>query len=244
MLNKSSTIVNFINGGKVMFGRNNVAAAVLAALLINSPVAQSADPLSARVGKVVTEHLQRSLNAKMSYQGFELDMTTPQLTATEVRVTTAIAQLDAGLNEVLQAGRIVVRGDWQSAVTQQLTLTGMQVHDSQLTIAYFGKGQSNLHHMLEQLRKPTVQPASMQLIWQLEQVQLNNVVVNLFDQGHALLSVRLGTLNLPAIPQDGAINAYILQVLVPILEQVVAGKQGDVVVDTPRLLQFMWREAR
>ena len=244
MLSKHRTIVNFINGGKAMFGRHRVLTAVLVSVVLNSPSAQAADPLSERVGKVVTEHLQRSLNAKVSYQSLELDMTTPQLTATEVRVTTAIAQLDAGLNEVLQAGRIEVGGDWSAALTQQLHLTELQVHDSQLTIAYYGKGQSNLHQMLEQLRKPSLQPASMQLVWQLERVQLNNVVVNLFDQGQAVLSVRLGALKLPKLPQDGGVNAYILEVLVPILEQVVAGQQGDVVVDTPRLLQFMWREAR
>lgn len=236
--------MNFINGGNGMFRSWIVVVLVLTAASASNTVDAFSDPLSARAGKVVTEHLQRSLNAKMSYQSFTLDITKPEVNATEVRVTTAIKQLDAGLNEVLQAGSIKVAGEWQSALKQQIQLTRMEVQDSQLTIAYFGKGQSNLHTMLEHLRKPTAQPASMQLLWQLEQVQLNNVVVNLFDQGQAIMSVRLASLKLPALPQDGAINSYILQVLIPILEQAIAGKQGDVVVDTPRLLQFMWREAR
>lgn len=225
--------------------RIGMMTTLLVAATLFGPAAEAwSDPLSLRAGKVVSEHLQRSLNAKMSYQSFNLDITKPEVKATEVRITTAIKQLDAGLNEVLQAGSIEVAGEWQSALKQQIKLTSMAVQDSQLTIAYFGKGQSNLHSMLEHLRKPTALPASMQLLWQLEQVQLNNVVVNLFDQGQPIMSVRLQRLELPALPQDGAINSYILQVLVPILEQVVAGKQADVVVDTPRLLQFMWREAR
>jgi hypothetical protein len=242
MLSKSSLIVNFINGGKPMFRCKILFAAVVVAGL--SSAAVQADPLSERAGQVVVDHLQRSLNAKMSYQRFELDITTPQVVATEVRVTTALKQLDDGLNEVLQASSIRVTGEWLTAHKQQLILTAMQVQDSQLTIAYFGKGQSNLHSMLEHLRAPKAQPAAMQLVWQLEQVQLDNVVVNLFDNGRAILSVRLAQLMLPQLPQDGDTSAYIKQVLWPIFDQVVAGKQGDVVVDTPRLLQFMWREAR
>lgn len=225
-----------------MFSVKSLAALVLLSGLSGQPA--QADPLSDRAGKVVTEHLQRSLNAKMSYQRFELDIITPQVLATEVRVTTALKQLDDGLNELLHAGSIRVTGSWLAAQQQQLTLTAMQVQDSQLTIAYFGKGQSNLHSLLEHLRKPKAQPASMQLVWQLERVQLDNVVVNLFDNGRAILSVRLAQLILPELPQQGDTSAYIQQVLWPILDQVVAGKQGDVVVDTPRLLQFMWREAR
>lgn len=227
-----------------MFRISLMAALVATGIAASASTLAWNDPLSARVGTVVTEHVQRSLNAKMSYQSFTLDISKPQVSATEVRVTTALKQLDDGLNEVLQAGSIMVAGEWQSALKQQIKLTSMTVQDSQLTIAYFGKGQSNLHSMLEQLRKPTAQPASMQLVWQLEQVQLNNVVVNLFDQGRAIMSVRLPSLQLPKLPQDGAVNSYILQVLLPILEQVMAGEQGEVVVDTPRLLQFIWREAR
>jgi len=243
MLSKNSIIVNFINGGKAMYRVRILAVVVVLASGFGGFSVQ-ADPLSDRVGKVVTEHLQRSLNAKMSYQRFELDISTPQVVATEVRVTTALKQLDDGLNEVLQADSIRVTGRWHTAPQQQLLLTAMQVQNSQLTIAYFAKGQSNLHSMLEQLRKPKAQPAAMQLLWQLEQVQLDNVVVNVFDNGQAILSVRLAQLMLPELPQDGDISAYIKQVLWPIFDQVVAGKQGDVVVDTPRLLQFMWREAR
>lgn len=200
--------------------------------------------LSGRLGEVVQQHVARSLAADLQFQDFQLLTQSSELRVTEMTLATRIAELDEGLNQALRAERMVVHGDWLTSQRNQLVLHAMELSGAQLNIAYFAPGRSNLHVLLEALQQPRVQPASMQLIWQLDEITLENVVINLFDQGQPLLSMRLQQLRLADLRRPRGSDEVVTETLWPLLEQALAGSNAEVVVDTRRLLAFMWREAR
>src|SRR5690606_1023250 len=116
------------------------------------------------------------------------------------------------------------------------------------TVAYWGKGQSNLHVLYNAANEQgKLQHVSQPIIWQTKRAQLENVVLNLFDQGQPILSVRLASLELPEASTEDTADTYIARLLWPVLEQVLEQAMtgsSDAVVDYGRLTQFIWREIR
>lgn len=226
---------------------------ILAIVIISSLMLLQACPLNAqeqthseRLGELLQQRADSHLGADFNYRQLELITLLGELRAADVRLSTRVAELDQGLNQVLRADSIVVKGNWLSAAKNNLVVDEVIAQDAQLTVAYYGKGQSNLHALYDAVvAKKSFERASSPLIWQVKKSRLENVVLNLFDQGEPILSVRLASLELPELHADDTANDYISRILWPVLEQVVRQAMfgnSDAVVDLGRLTQFIKRE--
>ncbi|WP_258807198.1 hypothetical protein [Pseudidiomarina sp. CB1] len=203
--------------------------------------------LSERVAEQLTERVDQRYDATFSYDSFELNTLTAELLATDIGVATRVAELDAGLNQLLWAERIRLTGDWLTQQQDQLQLDSATIQNAQLTIAYFAEGQSNLHTLVEKVKSQLpVQRASEQILWQVNRVELEDVVVNLFDQGQPLVSVKLKRLRLPPLNSAQTTNEWVNGVLGPLLEQLIQqalrGDTDTMTVDMQGLTRFFWRE--
>ena len=209
---------------------------------------QAEQTLSERVGQLLQQRADSHLNADLNYQSFELITLTGELRVQGAQLRSRVSELDAGLNEVLRAESIVVKGQWLTAQKNNLVLESITASDAQLTIAYFGKGQSNLHALYDAAaQQQRLQRTQNPLLWQVKESRLNDVVLNLFDNGYPILSVRLAALQLPRLTAEQTANDYISALLWPVLEQVleqVMAGESEAVVDVSRLTQFVWREIR
>lgn len=225
------------------------ASALLFATAFSATVALAQDEqtLSERVGELIQQQVDERLAADLSFANFELNTLTAELVAADVQLASRVTELDAGLNQVLRAREVVIHGDWVTPTRNELVLDRIVASDAQLTIAYYGKGKSNLHALYDAyMAQQPVYKASERLIWKLGEVQLNNVVVNLFDGGLPILSVQLDQLTLPPMASTDTADDYIARVLVPLLKQVqqqILNGELDAAVDASRLMGFMWREA-
>ncbi|MGQ4276331.1 hypothetical protein ACQ5ES_04705 [Pseudidiomarina sp. E22-M8] len=224
-----------------------LSAGILALTLSGCAEALPEQTLSERVAQDLTERVDEKYNASFSYHDFELNTLTAELVATDVGVKTRVQQLDAGLNQLLWAERVRLTGDWLTQQQDQLRLESAQIVNAQLTIAYYGKGQSNLHQLIENVQAQLpVQRASEQVIWQVDEVALEDVVVNLFDQGQPLLSVKLERLVLPRIHSQQSSQEWVDSLLGPLLEQfiqqAIRGNTETMTVDMQELMRFAWRE--
>ncbi|CUA83626.1 hypothetical protein [Pseudidiomarina woesei] len=226
----------------------SLTIAVISSLLLLQPVPLSAQEQthSERLGQILQQRADSHLAADFNYHRLEIITLLGELRAEDVRLSTRVTELDQGLNQVLRADSIVVKGDWLSAAKNNLVVDEVIAKDAQLTVAYYGKGQSNLHALYDAaVAKKSFQRASSPLIWQVKKSRLENVVLNLFDQGEPILSVRLASLELPEMHADDTANDYISRVLWPVLEQVIRQAMfgnSDAVVDIGRLTQFIKRE--
>ncbi|MBR9908085.1 MAG: hypothetical protein GYB30_08520 [Gammaproteobacteria bacterium] len=228
--------------------KKSLAIAVISSLMLLQPWPLSAQEQthSERLGQILQQRANSHLGADFKYRQLEIITLLGELRAADVRLSTRVAELDQGLNQVLRADEIVVKGDWLSAAKNNLVVDEVIAKEAQLTVAYYGKGQSNLHALYDAaVAKKSFQRASSPLIWQVKKSRLENVVLNLFDQGEPILSVRLASLELPEIHANDTANDYISRVLWPVLEQVVRQAMfgsSDAVVDIGRLTQFIKRE--
>ncbi|RWU12839.1 hypothetical protein EGC76_01045 [Pseudidiomarina gelatinasegens] len=218
------------------------------ALALTSVPASAEQTLSERLGDILQERADSHLGADFAYRKLELITLLGELRAEDIRLTTRVEALDEGLNQVLRADQVLVKGEWLTPQKNSLAVDSVVARDAQLTVAYYGKGQSNLHALYEAaMRQQVLQRASNSIMWQIKQSRLENVVLNLFDQGQPILSVRLALLKLPPAHADDTADTYIAKLLWPVLEQVLeqamAGN-SDAVVDYSRLTQFIWREIR
>lgn len=203
--------------------------------------------LSERVAQQLSTKVDKRYDATFSYDAFELNTLTAELVATEVGVATRVPQLDAGLNQLLWAEHVRLTGDWLTHQQDQLRLDSANIRNAQLTIAYFGEGRSNLHTLVDKVKSQLpVQRASEQVLWQVDRVELEDVVVNLFDQGQPLVSVRLQRLELPPLHSAQSTEEWVNAVLGPLFEQLIQqalrGDTTTMTVDMQGLTRFFWRE--
>lgn len=227
----------------------SLRSAIAATMLVMASTPALADQtMSQRLGDLLEQRADSYLEADFSYGNLELITLLGELRAEDIRLSTRATQLDKGLNEVLRAEAIVVEGEWLGSTKNTLIVDAITAKDAQLTIAYWDKGKSNLHTLYDAANKQAkLQRVSQPLIWQIKRAQLENVVLNLFDQGQPILSVRLASLELPEATADDTADTYIARLLWPVLEQVLAqamAGDSDAVVDYGRLTQFIWREIR
>lgn len=215
--------------------------------LLASTASQADETLSERVGGMLQAQTSKQLNSDLSFSRFELITLTGELLIDDFALATRVEELDAGLNQVLRADTLVLAGDWLGPQQQNLVVDKLEAQGAQLTLAYYAEGQSNVHHLIDALRRTQGRyQTAEQLLWQVDKVVLNDVVVNLFDRGLPLVSARIATLELPPVRSDENANDYIAKLLPPILDQIQQQiRAGDVeaVVDTPRLFRLLWREA-
>jgi hypothetical protein len=203
--------------------------------------------LSERVAEQLTERVDERYNAQFSYREFELNTLTAELLATDIGVATRVPELDAGLNQLLWAERVRLTGDWLTQQQDQLQLDSATIENAQLTIAYFAEGRSNLHVLVDNVKAQLpVHRASQQVLWQVNRVELEDVVVNLFDQGKPLMSVKLKRLELPPLASSQSTEEWVNSVLGPLLEQLIEqalrGQTDTMTVDMQGLTRFFWRE--
>ncbi|WP_411360590.1 hypothetical protein [Pseudidiomarina sp. YC-516-91] len=224
-----------------------LATALTAMLLSGCAEAVPEQTLSERVASDLVERADKQLGVTVSYDSFELNTLTAELNARELGVATQVEQLDAGLNQLLWAEQVRLEGDWLSQQQDNLQLASAAIRNAQLTIAYYGTGQSNLHTVIERVQsRLPVQRAKQNILWQVDEVLLEDVVVNLFDRGRPLLSVRLARLELPQIKAGQTADEWVTSVLGPLLneliQQTMRGNTDAVTVDMQGLTQFVWRE--
>lgn len=224
-----------------------VLGGILALAISGCAEAVPQQTLSERVAEELTERVDKRYNASFSYSGFELNTLTAELIATDVGVKTRVQQLDAGLNQLLWAEHVRLTGDWLTQQQNQLQLESAEIVNAQLTIAYYGEGQSNLHDLIDNVQSQLpVQRASEQVIWGVEEVTLEDVVVNLFDKGKPVLSVKLARLELPPIHSQQTSQEWVDRLLGPLLEQLmqqaIRGNTETMTVDMQELMRFIWRE--
>ncbi|MDN7134705.1 hypothetical protein [Pseudidiomarina terrestris] len=220
---------------------------VLALAMSGCAEAVPEQTLSERVAQQLTERVDKNYDADFSYSAFELNTLTAELLATDVGVKTRVPQLDAGLNQLLWAEQVRLNGDWLTQQQQHLRLERAQISNAQLTIAYYGEGQSNLHDLIDKVQAQLpVQRASEEVFWSVDAVTLEDVVVNLFDQGKPVLSVKLKRLELPPVHSQQTSQEWVDSVLGPLLEQLmqqaIRGNTETMTVDTRELMRFVWRE--
>ncbi|RUO47691.1 hypothetical protein CWE21_07545 [Pseudidiomarina aquimaris] len=220
------------------------------ALLLSLSACAEAVPeqtLSERVAEQLTEKADQRYDATFSYDAFELNTLTAELVATEVGVATRVPELDAGLNQLLWAEQVRLMGDWLTQQQDQLRFDSASIRNAQLTIAYFAEGQSNLHTLVDKVKSQLpVQRASEQVLWQVDRVELEDVVVNLFDRGRPLVSVKLQRLELPPLHSAQTTQEWVNAVLGPLLEQLIQqalrGDTDTMTIDMQGLTRFFWRE--
>ncbi|PHR66467.1 MAG: hypothetical protein COA51_02250 [Idiomarina sp.] len=231
---------------KKYFGLREAILGVVVAM--NSLPASAEQTMSERLGEILEQRADSHLDADFAYKNLELVTLLGELRAQEIRLSTRAVELDAGLNEVLRADSVIVEGEWLGSGHNTLIVDSVTAKDAQLTIAYWDKGQSNLHALYNAANQQAqLQRASQPIIWQIKRAYLDNVVLNLFDQGQPILSVRLASLELPEASVDDTADDYIARLLWPVLEQVLEQAMtgsSDAVVDYGRLTQFIWREIR
>lgn len=224
-----------------------LATALTALLLSGCAEAVTEQTLSERVASDLVARADKQLGVTVSYDSFELNTLTAELNASALGVATQVEQLDAGLNQLLWAEQVRLEGDWLSQQQDNLQLASAAIRNAQLTIAYYGTGQSNLHTVIERVQsRLPVQRAKQNILWQVDEVLLEDVVVNLFDRGRPLLSVRLARLELPQIKAGQTADEWVTSVLGPLLneliQQTMRGNTDAVTVDMQGLTQFVWRE--
>lgn len=228
--------------------KHSILATALTALLLSGCAeAVPEQTLSERVASDLVERADKQLGVTVSYDSFELNTLTAELNASALGVATQVEQLDAGLNQLLWAEQVRLEGDWLSQQQDNLQLASAAIRNAQLTIAYYGTGQSNLHTVIERVQsRLPVQRANQAILWQVDEVLLEDVVVNLFDRGRPLLSVRLARLELPQIKAGQTADEWVTSVLGPLLneliQQTMRGNTDAVTVDMQGLTQFVWRE--
>lgn len=203
--------------------------------------------LSERVGQQLAERMDKRYDTDFTYEHFELNTLMAELLANNVGVATRIEALDEGLNQLLWAEHVKLEGDWLSQRKEQLTVERAEISNAQLTIAYYGKGRSNLHAVVEKMQQQLpLEKASQKVNWQVNAVVLEDVVVNLFDQGKPLLSVRLEQLELPKLHSQQNAQDWVNSLLGPLLDQLLAqairGEGETMTVDSSELMRFIWRE--
>src|SRR5690554_4917225 len=120
----------------------------LYALPVNTVMAQE-QTHSERLGTMIQDKVARQLNADFNYAELELITLLGEVRAADVRLNTRLTELDAGLNQVLRADTVVVKGDWLGQAKNNLIVDEVIAKDAQLTVAYYGKGQSNLHALYD-----------------------------------------------------------------------------------------------
>ncbi|RUO61905.1 hypothetical protein [Pseudidiomarina insulisalsae] len=224
-----------------------LSAALVLLALSGCAEAVPEQTLSERVAEQLTERVDRRYDASFTYQNFELNTLTAELIATDVGLATRVNELDDGLNQLLWADYVRLTGDWLSQRQDQLRIDRAEVVDAQVTLAYYAAGRSNLHALVEQVKgQLPLHNANQQVLWQIDEVILNNVVVNLFDQGRPLLSVQLQRLELPPLHSEQTTDEWVDSVIGPLLEQlieqVMGGQTQTMTVDMQGLTAFVWRE--
>jgi len=133
-----------------------------------------------------------------------------------------------------------------TATNNELAVQTAVIENAQITLAYFATGRSNIHVLIEQLQQLSLQPASSNLAWSVDTIELRNVTVNLFDNEKPLASVTLAELILPRIDSTRSSEQQIRTLLWPVVEQIVAqamaGEGTNSAVDVSGLTRFLWRE--
>ncbi|MDV6317064.1 hypothetical protein [Idiomarina sp. HP20-50] len=187
------------------------------------------------------------LNADLDVGELQVNSLTDGLTANNVRLATRVEALSEPENQLLIADQLVLTGDWQALGSNSVDISKVEVTGAQLTVAYYGTGRSNLHEFLEQMNSVKVQKVnSVPLNWRVDEWLMNDVTINLFDQGEPILSVHVSELALTDLQSMQNANAQVKELLWPILEQVarqVRNGNSNLQVDSMALSQFLLREA-
>ncbi len=208
--------------------------------------------ISQRLSQQLTESAATQLNADLHLGELTVNGLTDELSARQVRLATRVAQLSEPLNQLIIADQIELAGDWLSLGQQRVAIKQLSLSGAQLTLAYYGTGQSNLHQLLDklqQLQKPRYQPAQASdeaVSWQLEQLQFTDVTINLFDRGEPIASVHVPELIIEELDRSNSTDAEIKALIFPIIEQLLRQwRQGSdtIQVNGPALTRFLMREA-
>ena len=115
-----------------------ICTTLTALLLAGCAEAAPEQTLSERVANDLVERADQQLGVTLSYDRFELNTLTAELDAGEIGIATKVAELDAGLNQLLWAEQVRLAGDWLSQQQDNLQLASATVRNAQLTIAYYG----------------------------------------------------------------------------------------------------------
>lgn len=226
------------------------AAALLAVGFGAAPAQAQQQNLSDWLGGQLQEQAQQRFDTQLEYGSFEVNTLTAELMATDIRLRTNIDELPAGLNQLLMAENLLLEGDWQlpgaNAPKNNIVVQRAVLENVQLTVAYFETGRSNLHVLLDHARQLHLQRVNEPLDWSVDEMVLRNVVVNLFDSGTPLASVRIPELILPAVNSAQTTQEQVEKLLWPVLDQLarqaMKGNSENVTVDSGGLMRFLWRE--
>ncbi|MGM0480987.1 MAG: hypothetical protein ACQEQZ_03540 [Pseudomonadota bacterium] len=208
--------------------------------------------LSQRLSEQLTESADQQLDADLQISRLLVNSLTDELIAEKVRLSTRVKSLSEPLNQLVLADRLQLSGNWQVLGQRSVILNELQLSGAQLTLAYYGKGQSNLHTLLRQIQQLAAvgwRPAkaiSDTVIWRINRLQFNDVTVNLFDQGQPIASVHLPQLILQDLQQSDNANDDVRAMIFPVIEQLLRqwrGGQANAQIDGPALTRFLLREA-
>ncbi|MGM0526119.1 MAG: hypothetical protein ACQEQ8_08000 [Pseudomonadota bacterium] len=176
---------------------------------------------------------------------------TDELSTKKVWLGTRIDQLSKPLNQIIIADRVQLSGNWDDLGQRKVIIDKVALSGAQLTIAYYGAGQSNLHHLLNKLKalnKTTYRQASMTedfISWQVESLRFADVTINLFDRGKPIASVHVPEFFLDNINHSGSTNQQVKALLFPIIDQLIAQWKDDkqnLQIDAPAVMRFLMRE--
>ncbi|WP_404399641.1 hypothetical protein LG288_07850 [Idiomarina seosinensis] len=208
--------------------------------------------LSQRLSDQLTQSADQQLDIDLQIKQLLVSALTEQLTADQVTLATRVPALSEPLNQLILADRLQLKGNWQVLGQRSVTLTEIQLSGAQLTLAYYGKGQSNLHDLLDRIQRLADvgwRPAnafSESVLWRIDRLQFDDVTVNLFDQGQPIASVHLPGLVLEGLQQSDNSNDNVRAMIFPVIDQLLdqwREGQADAQIDGPALTRFLLREA-
>ena len=238
-----------------MIKRLVVLTTTLPLLWMLHSTAATAQSLSQRVSEQLVESASQQLNADLHIGQLQVNGLTDELSAHDIRLATRVKALSEPLNQLIIADQIRLAGDWQVLGQRQVSIQQIALTGAQLTVAYYGTGQSNLHQLLAQLKQlqgVTYQPAasSTPVKWALQELSFSDVTINLFDRGEPIASVNVPSFVITDIDSAASSDQAVKALLFPIVEQLLrqwregssSGAQ-NVQIDGPALTRFLMREA-
>lgn len=222
--------------------------------LVWSVTSTAQQSISERLVEQLEISAAEQLNADLHLGHLQVNALTDELTADDIRLATRVDALSEPLNQLIIADRIRLSGNWQVLGQRRVRINEVRLDGAQLTVAYYGTGQSNLHVLIDQIQQQVAayQPISMAntIEWQLQTLSFSDVTVNLFDRGQPIASVHVPRLQLDELNQGYSSSGQVDGLIFPIIEQLLRQwRQGqspasdNIQIDGPALTRFLMREA-
>lgn len=230
--------------------RNLTFMCVVMSFLMVAPVSAQ-QGMAEKLSDVLTDTASEQFNAELTMDSLIVSGLTDELSAEGVSISTRVDQLSEPLNRIIMADSLRLSGNWQDLGQRKVRINRLILSGAQLTVAYYGAGQSNLHELLDALKdlaqpKMTQVAMSKNVDWAVEQMTFDDVTINLFDKGEPIASVHVPRLELNEINHTASTDTQVKALVFPVIDQLVTQWRKDknaIQLNVVGLSRFIMREA-